>query len=55
MELFQHSNSALPYAGLADAYLVLDSWTVEAVPPIEKAWRPAGGQPHATIGPGERS
>ena len=40
LELFQHAididpNSALPYAGLADAYLVLDSWTLEAAPPIE--------------------
>jgi TolB-like protein len=38
-ELFQHAidvdpNSALPYAGLADA-LVLDSWTLEAAPPVE--------------------
>jgi TolB-like protein/DNA-binding winged helix-turn-helix (wHTH) protein len=42
VELFQHAididpNSALPYAGLADAYLVLDSWTLEAAPPIELA------------------
>jgi TolB-like protein len=43
VELFQRaididSNSALPYAGLADAYLVLDSWTVEsAAPPAELA------------------
>ena len=40
VELFQQAidvdpNSALPYAGLADAYLVLDSWTVEAAPPSE--------------------
>ena len=28
-------NSALPYVGLADAYLVLDSWTVEAAPVTE--------------------
>jgi TolB-like protein/DNA-binding winged helix-turn-helix (wHTH) protein/Flp pilus assembly protein TadD len=42
VELFQHAididpNSSLPYAGLADAYLVLDSWTLEAAPPIELA------------------
>jgi TolB-like protein/DNA-binding winged helix-turn-helix (wHTH) protein/Tfp pilus assembly protein PilF len=42
VEQFQHAididaNSALPYAGLADAYLVLDSWTLEAAPPIELA------------------
>ena len=35
IEQFQHAidldpNSALPYAGLADAYLVFDAWTVEA-------------------------
>lgn len=40
VELFQQAididpNSALPYAGLADAYLVLGAWTVEAAPPIE--------------------
>jgi TolB-like protein/DNA-binding winged helix-turn-helix (wHTH) protein/Tfp pilus assembly protein PilF len=40
VELFQQAiridpDSALPYAGLADAYLVLDSWTVEAAPPVE--------------------
>jgi TolB-like protein/DNA-binding winged helix-turn-helix (wHTH) protein/Flp pilus assembly protein TadD len=41
-ELFQHAididpNSALPYAGLADFYLVIDSWTLEAAPPAELA------------------
>lgn len=40
VEVFQNAinldpNSALPYAGLADAYLVLDGWTVEAAPPTE--------------------
>ncbi len=40
VELFQEAinidpNSALPYAGLADAYLVLCAWTVEAAPPTE--------------------
>ena len=40
VELFQQAiaidpNSALPYTGLADAYLVLDAWTVEAAPPTE--------------------
>jgi TolB-like protein/DNA-binding winged helix-turn-helix (wHTH) protein len=40
VELFQNAitidpNSALPYAGLADAYQVLGSWTVEAAPPAE--------------------
>ena len=40
VELFQQAiaidpNSALPYAGLADAYLVLDALTVEAAPPTE--------------------
>ena len=40
VELFQHAididpGSALPYAGLADAYLVLDSWAFEAVPPSQ--------------------
>ncbi|HYK90846.1 MAG TPA: winged helix-turn-helix domain-containing protein [Acidobacteriota bacterium] len=43
IELFQHAididpNSALPYAGLADAYLVLDGWTLEAAPLAE--WTP---------------
>jgi len=40
VELFQDAinidpNSALPYAGLADAYGVLESWTVEAAPPLK--------------------
>ena len=40
VELFQHAidldpNSALPYAGLADAYQVLGSWAFEAASPIE--------------------
>ena len=40
IELFQQAismdpNSALPYTGLADAYLVLDGWTVEAAPAKE--------------------
>lgn len=44
VEMFQNAinidpNSALPYAGLADAYLVLDGWTVEAMPIPEAAPR----------------
>lgn len=40
VEMFQNAisldpNSALPYAGVADAYLVLGSWAFEAVPPSE--------------------
>jgi TolB-like protein/DNA-binding winged helix-turn-helix (wHTH) protein/Flp pilus assembly protein TadD len=42
VELFQHAIDfdprwALPYVGVADAYLVLDSWTVEAVSVAEVA------------------
>jgi TolB-like protein/DNA-binding winged helix-turn-helix (wHTH) protein/Flp pilus assembly protein TadD len=42
VELFEHAIDfdprwALPYVGVADAYLVLDSWTVEAVSVAEVA------------------